>query len=161
MTSLTQEELDNAQFRAEVTIAELDKFGQCDTACNFVVVNDVHVTAEDTSRIDQVVSRLAPLKPDFVVFVGDMCYSQGGTMEQKREIHRAARAAGARAGVPCHYGMGNTDMSPGDDPILAFRDAFETEAHYSFDVGGVHFVMLYTEQEKPAHWGTVNPEELA
>lgn len=160
MKSPTREENDNARFRTEIPIAELDRWGEQQVACSFIVVNDVHVTAEDTSRIDQVVSRLALLKPDFVVFVGDMCYSQASTMEQKRHIHRAARTAGAKVGVPCYYGMGNTDMSPGDDPTLAFRTAFETDAHYSFDAGGVHFVMLYTEQEKPSHWGTVNSQEL-
>ena len=161
MDSLTREEKDNAQFCTKMPIAELDRWGEQQVDCSFIVVNDVHVTAEDTSRIDQVVSRLAQLKPDFIVFVGDLCYGQGGTAEQKQHILRAARTAGAAAGVPCYYGMGNTDMCPGDDPTLAFRTAFETDAHCSFDAGGVHFVVLYTEQEKPAHWGTVNSEELA
>jgi len=157
---LTREEKDNARFRTEIPIAELSKYGEREATCSFVVVNDVHVTAEDTSRIDRVVARLVQLRPDFVVFVGDLCYGQGGTMEQKRHILRAARTAGAKAGVPCHYGVGNTDMCPGDDPTLAFRAALETDAHYSFDSGGVHFVMLYTEQEKPSHWGTINSDEL-
>lgn len=161
VTDLTQEELDNARFRTEIPIAELTKYGERDSACRFVVVNDVHVTATDTGRIDRVVSRLAQLKPDFIAFVGDTCYGQGGTADEKQDIFRAARAASAKAGVPCHFGMGNTDMCPGDDPTLAFRAAFETEAQYSFDAGGIHFVMLYTEQEKPAHWGTIGKKELA
>ena len=160
MSDFTDEEQDHRRFRTEIPIAELARWGGREVACRFIVVNDVHVTADDTSRIDQVVARVAPLQPDFIAFVGDTCYGQGGTVDEKRRILEAAGVAGAKAGVPCRYGMGNTDMCPGDDPTVAFRDAFGTAAYYSFDVGGTHFVMLYTEQEQPAHWGTVNADVL-
>lgn len=32
--------------------------------------------------------------------------------------------------------------------------------YYSFESGGVHFVMLYTEREKPARFGTVSAPQL-
>lgn len=120
------------------------------------------VLAADNARgLDALTDHLNHQKPAFMAFVGDLNHSQSADLaERNASMQTLMRATAERAAFPCHYGMGNTDMGPGDDPCLVFRNWFKSKPYYSFNRGGVHFVMLYTEKDKPDRYGTVDDGQL-
>jgi len=156
------DELSDVVDRTEVPIAELVKWGEKDVSCRFVVINDIHLRPDGpTGECETIMLRLKEQRPDFIVFNGDLQYGQGKSQQVLLDAFGLLKRLAQKAEVPCYFGMGNTDMLGGNDPAQPFRTAFNTEPYYSFDAGGVHFVMLYTEKTVPDRYGIIADPELA
>jgi 3',5'-cyclic AMP phosphodiesterase CpdA len=104
--------------------------------------------------------RLKPQRPDFIVILGDLTWGGEPEIDKPRSFATLLDAI-QRAGRPGHLVMGNTDVSSGDDPARIFETATKIRPFYSFDSGGVHLIVLFTEKSKPERLGTVNEEQLA
>jgi len=155
-----RDEQDNTQNLTQVPIAELQQWGSRPIRCHFVVINDTHVGPGEMRGLDKAMLRLEGQKPNFIVFTGDLTFGQGESESTKRESFKSLVEAAKTAQCPFYLGMGNTDMIPGEDPVRAFRESTGTSPYYSFDNGGVHFVMLYTERQKPDRFGTIDAAQL-
>ncbi len=159
---LTPDEPSKVPYRTEVPIAELEKWGEQAMSCRFVVINDIHLrTTGPTGDCEAIMVRLKAERPDFILFNGDLQYGQGESKQVLLDVFGLVKRLAQKAEVPCYFGMGNTDMLEGSDPPQPFRAVFNTEPYYSFDAGGVHFVMLYTEKAAPDRYGIIADPELA
>ncbi len=79
-------------------------------------------------------SHVNNVKPAFVVFNGDICYERG------MRFH-ASELNGSKLGVRTVFTLGNHDLVDGKFGEELFEELFGP-AWYSFNVNGVHFVVL-------------------
>lgn len=161
-TASNPDERANRAYQTQVDIAERNVWPKQEPACSFVIMNDLHVyPSSPPEALASIIKRLNPMKPQFAVFAGDLNASQSASIPEREDAMKALMAATRDiADFPCYYAMGNTDMAPGDDPAVVFRKWTNGQTHYSFNCGGVHFVVLYTGQDKPARFGIVDKEQL-
>jgi len=155
-----KDERANRRNRTEVPIPEIGKWGRRPIKCHFVVINDTHVRPAETRGLDKAMARLQNQVPDFVVFIGDLTFGQGESETIKQDSFKTLVETAQKVRRPSYFGLGNTDVTRGSDPFRAFRELTHFAPYYSFDSGGVHFVMLYTEQAKPGRFGTVSGPQL-
>ncbi len=156
-----EDEKANARYFTEVAVPELERWNKRSTHCRFVVINDIHLSPGEPRELPQVILRLNKLRPDFVVFLGDLNNSQSAPdSEIDAAFKTLFEVTANHAEFPCYYGMGNTDVNAGADSCEVFRRWAKTKPYYSFDHGGMHFVMLYTEKDKPERFGIVSSEQL-
>jgi len=81
----------------------------------------------------------SPVRPDFIVFTGDLTHTTDDAAVRRRRMQEF-RAIVADLAVPTRYFVpGEHDAGP--DGGAAYREAFG-ETHGSFDHKGVHFVLL-------------------
>lgn len=141
---------------------EIQKWGSRPMRCHFVVINDTHVGPGEMRGLDTAMLRLKDQNPDFIAFTGDLTRGQGESESTKRDSFKTLVEAAQKAQRPFYLGMGNTDMVlvPDGDPTRVFRESTKTSPYYSFESGGVHFVMLYTEKPKPSRLGTISEQQL-
>jgi len=158
----SRDERTHVQHRTEVPVPEIKKWGCRSMRAHFVVINDTHVGPDDMRGLDGAMLRLKNQKPDFIVFTGDLTRGQGESESTKRASFKTLLEAARKAERPFYLGMGNTDMvlDASGDPTRVFRESTGTAPYYSFESGGVHFVMLYTEGPKPSRVGTVSDQQL-
>ena len=78
-------------------------------------------------------------QPDFVVFTGDLTHTTDDADERRRRMVRFKEIVGALKVRDVRYLPGEHDASL--DKGEAFREHFG-ETHYTFDRGGVHFIVL-------------------
>lgn len=113
------------------------------------------------------VGRLEP-KPAFLLTGGDICHNlRDESLAASRErIKRFKEVWSGSAGFPSHHCLGNHDLAAWNDPKnaqepdygkgLLLKELAMPGAHYAFDHGGWHFVVLdYLKQEAP---GSFSPE---
>lgn len=134
----------------------------------FGIIADVHkdVMHDADERLTQFIDRMQEVKPDFILQLGDFCTP----VPQNRQF----LAIWDRFSGPRHHVLGNHDMdgdpSKGPDKKYNFtREETMTywgmpARYYSFDLGGVHFVILDgndpgPEQEPYYHY--LGDEQLA
>jgi len=119
----------------------------------FGVIADVHkdVMHDADHRLQVFVDAMKDAQPDFVIQLGDFCQP---IPENRGFMDIWEQLAGAR-----HHVLGNHDMD-GDgkhrpDGAYAFAREETAEywgmpaAHYSFDVAGVHFIVLDGNDQGP------------
>ncbi len=133
----------------------------------FVVIGDTHYILDPepyavefgsvrqwTRRIEWALRRVAALDPDFVVHLGDLTEEN----PQKKGFPTSKREALAqldRCGIRPHHVAGNMDI--GDKPdatmwsewvsaetLASYHEQFG-RSWYSFDRGGIHFVVLNSQ----------------
>lgn len=158
--SPSKDEEANKRHRTEVPIPEIGKWGSRPIKCHFVVINDTHVGPGETRGLDKAMARLQKQVPEFLVFIGDLTFGQGESVSTKQDSFKTLVEAAQEVRRPYYFGLGNTDVTSGSDPFRAFREVTHFAPYYSFDSGGVHFVVLYTEQAEPSRFGTVNGPQL-
>jgi hypothetical protein len=121
------------------------------------------VILSDTQRIeglDQLTREVIDLAPPFVVSVGDVPSAFDPQVDHFRRLREA--------GIEIHIAMGNHDRGPKSlvrshlppyplnaevDPMLRF--AVENKYYYSFNRGGIHFVIVDTctdDREQEIAW---------
>jgi 3',5'-cyclic-AMP phosphodiesterase len=79
-----------------------------------------------------------PFKPDFILHTGDIIYDP----DPDPAVYAYIRDELARLGAPLYYVRGNHDSSAGIQRILMGREDIMPMLHYTFDVNGVQFVVL-------------------
>lgn len=144
-----------------VPFPEGERWPAASARTRFVVINDIHATAEETRGLDQIIAGLNVEKPVFMVLVGDLNKGQLPPADEHEAAMKALMRIMEKAEFPCWYGMGNTDMATGDDPFVVFNKWTGAEPYYRFEHGGVYFFMLYTEKPQPARFGIVHPKQMA
>ncbi|MGH9440859.1 MAG: metallophosphoesterase family protein [Thermoanaerobaculia bacterium] len=96
------------------------------------------------------------IRPDFVLWTGDILYGYGDSPPELDREYRKFQALAAQAGVPLFNAPGNHEIHRTDDtPCSSPRTSgFELDAQFlrhfgnlygSFDAGGAHFIALDTE----------------
>ncbi|MFG0313701.1 MAG: metallophosphoesterase family protein, partial [Phycisphaerales bacterium] len=102
----------------------------------FGVIADLHhgFAPDALSRLEAFVAAVrARDEQDFVIQLGDFCYAKDSSAE--------CVAAYDRIELPRHHVLGNHDMDVGSKQDVMGAWGMK-ERHDSFDVGGVHFVVL-------------------
>ena len=95
-----------------------------------------------------IVKEIERLKPDFVVNVGDMIEGEGEDEAVIRKQYEEYKSLLAPLTMPLYLAPGNHDIWA-DSAVGLYRE-YIGEPDYSFDVRGVHFVVLDTGRyEKP------------
>jgi predicted phosphodiesterase len=91
-------------------------------------------------KYEKTLAEIERLRPDFAVTVGDMIegYSED-TTEVKRQWEEYLGLAGALS-MPIYFTPGNHDITY--DSMMPLYRCYLGEPHHSFDVRGVHFVVL-------------------
>jgi 3',5'-cyclic AMP phosphodiesterase CpdA len=79
------------------------------------------------------------VRPDFVVFTGDLTHTTDDAAERKMRLARVKEITSALKVKEVRFLPGEHDAAP--DHGDAYREAFG-EMHYSFDHKGVHFVAI-------------------
>jgi 3',5'-cyclic AMP phosphodiesterase CpdA len=99
-------------------------------------------TAKETELLEKAIAHANRLKPAFVVMTGDLIHKPGDDA-QRREFLRIT--ATLDRSIPLHLLPGNHDLGnvPTPQSIDYYRQHFGPD-HYSFDMGGCHFVALNT-----------------
>jgi predicted phosphodiesterase len=105
----------------------------------FAVIGDRTGTAQP-GIYEQVIEEIKRLRPDFVITVGDMIEGPApDTMEINRRWEEYMGIIGTLT-APVYFAAGNNDIW--DSTSLEFYKRYVGEPYYSFDIRGVHFVML-------------------
>ena len=96
---------------------------------------------ETPAKLKEAVAKFNEIKPAFVVELGDLI-DQAATVEQ--EIAWLAEIEKLYAGLTCprHYVLGNHCVATLTKEEFAANTGASKVPHYSFDQGGVHFVVL-------------------
>ncbi|AKJ64135.1 metallophosphoesterase family protein [Kiritimatiella glycovorans] len=122
----------------------------------FGLITDVHYAARPPRgdryyrlaavKLRRAIARLRDEAPDFVVGIGDL-KDQDDPPRREASLRYARTAAGLLkgAGVPVHAVLGNHDvdsLSKAEFIAAVHGPDAGPAPHYSFDRGGVHFVVL-------------------
>lgn len=115
------------------------------------------------AKLDEAVACMNRERPDFVVELGDLI-DQAPSVEQELEWLREIERHYAALVVPRHYVLGNHCVATLTKAEFAAHTGAREQAHYSFDHGGLHFVVLdscYREDGEPygrnnARWTDAN-----
>ena len=105
----------------------------------FVIMSD-RTGGADQPMFEKAIGEIVLLKPDFVVTVGDMIegYSSD-TTEVKRQWEEYLGLVKVLS-MPAHFTPGNHDIT--DASMIDLYRRYLGEPYHSFDVRGVHFVVL-------------------
>ena len=95
---------------------------------------------ESSGKLAEAVAVFKEQKVDFVVELGDIV-DAAPTVEVEIGYLKKIDAVIKSAGVPVHYVLGNHCVATLTKPEF-FAVTGARESYYSFDVGGVHFVVL-------------------
>lgn len=124
---------------------------------------------DSLAKMQQAVAYFNEARPDFIVELGDLVDSAGGSVEIELDYLRTIEAELAKAKAPRHYVLGNhcVDVLTKEE-FLANTGAKST--YYSFNQGRYHFVVLdacFREDGEPygrnnSNWRDTNipPAEL-
>ena len=96
-----------------------------------------------------------PLKPDFIVFTGDLTHTTDDPKERRRRMAEFKDIVGALDVKQIYFMPGEHDASL--DNGAAFKEYFG-KTHYTFDHKGVHFIVLDNVSDPGAKIGE---EQLA
>ena len=113
--------------------------GKAKCGCRFVHITDSEISdtgAENRKWIDDVRRIAVAEKCAFIVHTGDICYLKG--MQAHAELMTTETM-----GLPMLYCLGNHDLVAGDYGEKAFEELFGP-CRYSFNAGGIHFVVVPT-----------------
>src|SRR2546426_265518 len=83
--SLSRDEKANTQYRTEIPVPEIQKWGSRSMRCHFVVINDTHVGPSEMRGLDVAMLRLKDQNPDFIAFTDDLTRGQGESESTKRD----------------------------------------------------------------------------
>jgi hypothetical protein len=98
------------------------------------------------------------VRPDFVVFTGDLTHTTDDAAERRARLARFKEIASGLKVREVHFLPGEHDAGP--DHGDAYREAFG-DLHYAFDHRGVHFVALDNVSRPGAGLGDEQLEWLA
>ena len=96
---------------------------------------------ETPRKLEEAVLKLNEEKPDFIVELGDLI-DQAKTVEQEIAWLDEIEKVFAKATAPRHYVLGNHCVATLTKAEFAEHTAAAKTPHYSFDHGGIHFVIL-------------------
>lgn len=96
---------------------------------------------ETPRKLEEAVRRFNEDKPDFIVELGDLI-DQAATVEQEIAWLVEIEKVFAKATAPRHYVLGNHCVATLTKAEFAAHTGASRSPHYSFDHGGVHFVIL-------------------
>ena len=116
---------------------ERSAIGKAKCGCRFVHITDSEISEVNDENRQWIadVKRLAVNeKCAFIVHTGDICYLKG--MQAHAELMTTETM-----GLPMLYCIGNHDLVAGDYGEQAFEDLFGP-CRYSFNVGGIHFLVV-------------------
>lgn len=99
---------------------------------SFIHISDTE-TSDSTLWVAMMREYIRQQQPAFVVHTGDICYEPG------MRFH-AQQVNSQSMGVPTYYSVGNHDLVAGDYGEQLYEALFGP-VYYSFDVGGVHFIV--------------------
>jgi 3',5'-cyclic AMP phosphodiesterase CpdA len=115
--------------------------------------------------LSTIFSEVALIRPDFVLWSGDLVYGYGDAPDELEGEYEAFRRVAATGGTPFFTSPGNHDIHhlPGE-PCGRTRsqDAFESRfgrLYGSFDYAGAHFITL--DSAEPCHEDRIDGEQLA
>jgi len=112
----------------------------------FLQLSDTHVGYEGAANPDAAntlpraveIIRASKVRPDFVVFTGDLTQSTEDDADRRARMKRFKEIV-APIDVPMHFIPGEHDAS--SDAGAAFREMFG-ETHWTFEHEGLHFIGL-------------------
>jgi alkaline phosphatase len=96
---------------------------------------------ETPRKLEEAVQKLNEEKPDFIVELGDLI-DQAKTVEQEIAWLDEIEKVYAKAVPPRHYVLGNHCVATLTKAEFAAHTGASKTPHYSFDHGGIHFVIL-------------------
>lgn len=96
---------------------------------------------ETPAKLAEAVERFNQEKPDFIVELGDLI-DLAASVEQEIAWLQEIEKVFAKATAPRHYVLGNHCVATLTKEEFAAHTAASKVAHYSFDQGGTHFVVL-------------------
>ena len=114
----------------------------------FLQMSDVHwgfegpaVNPDAAVTFEKAVAAVNALDhaPDFIVFTGDLTHTTDDAAERRARMKRFREIASGLRVKPVRFMPGEHDASL--DAGAAFRELFG-ETHYTFDHGGIHFIVL-------------------
>ncbi|WP_170157084.1 metallophosphoesterase family protein [Roseimicrobium gellanilyticum] len=115
------------------------------------IVTDLHYADKESTKtrfyretprkLEEVVQRFNAEKPDFVVELGDLI-DQAATVEQEIAWLDEIEKVFAKVTSPRHYVLGNHCVATLTKAEFIAHTGASKTSHYSFDHGGVHFVIL-------------------
>ena len=111
--------------------------GKAKCGCRFVHITDSEISdtgTENRKWIEEVRRIAVAEKCAFIVHTGDICYLKG--MQAHAELMTTETM-----GLPMLYCLGNHDLVAGDYGEKAFEELFGP-CRYSFNAGGIHFVVV-------------------
>ena len=122
--------------------------GAAKKGCRFLHMSDSEIAGVNpnvTEFLENTKRLAAKTKADFIVHTGDLI-CRAGVVTHKELMNEA------KMGCPVAYCVGNHDLIKWGDCGEAFFEAHYGPCWYSFDVGGVHFVVTPMPQgdEKPS-----------
>ena len=110
---------------------------------------------ETLGKLEEAVARFNADSPAFVVELGDLI-DKAASVEQEIGWLETIEAVFARTKAPRHYVLGNHCVATLTKAEFAAHTKASRIAHYSFDQGGFHFVILdacYTSDGEPYQRG--------
>ncbi|NGZ88412.1 metallophosphoesterase family protein [Duganella aceris] len=124
----------------------------------FVQLSDSHwgykgpANPEADSTLRQAVTAVnsLPVRPEFIVFTGDLTHTTDDPAERRRRMTEFKQIVAGLAVREIHFLPGEHDASL--DNGAAFRELFGP-THYSFDHKGVHFIALDNVSDPGARIG--------
>ena len=105
---------------------------------HFLAAGDLHYDdiPDGERRLKELAEEIKRQKPDFVVFLGDLCSPK----EENRHIPDCLRSTG----VPVHFVLGNHDLRPGREQALRFLE--KEKGYETFLCGGIRCILLDTNR---------------
>jgi hypothetical protein len=98
-----------------------------------------------------------PVKPDFIVFTGDLTHTTDDPVERRKRLAEFREIASTLKNKKVYFMPGEHDASL--DHGAAFKEFFG-ETHYTFDHKGVHFIALDNVSDPAARIGDEQLEWL-
>jgi 3',5'-cyclic AMP phosphodiesterase CpdA len=132
----------------------------------FLQMSDTHVGFADPKinpeaavTLERTVATVneLPLRPDFIVFTGDLSHTTDDPAERRRRMTRFRDAASKLKVKDVHFLPGEHDASL--DGGEAFREMFGW-THYAFDHEGIHFIALDNVSDPTGSLGDAQLEWL-
>jgi len=114
---------------------------------SFVQLTDIHLDESRVSDLEEVVSEVNGIAPDFVMITGDLAIDANSATEQQAEAwFDLYMETMADLEAPLFHAIGNHDLvGINDDVPVSAKGLFEATfgpTYYSFDWGGYHFIVL-------------------
>ena len=116
---------------------------------------------------EQIVAEVERMKPDFVLTVGDMIEGYTADTNRLNQQWGEYKSMISKLSMPIYFTPGNHDITT--DAALGTYQKQIGKPYYSFDIGGIHFIILDNSRwdsskdlpKEQLDWLATNPRSLS